>query len=187
MFVENFYKYDKCSCRIVHESDYEIVVHGVILDDIKDNIIEYVAASPPDFRATFTGSGLPFANERMAFEGTPNSGVMQLPLGSKFTIKILYPNSYYVGLGTVIIPPTLYITYWTRDGNRKFVPIPVSKGIPFRFLTYPMQFTKARKDATFYEGGWQLPVRTQEQILRSSAYPSVNSMPENFWGDKPRQ
>jgi hypothetical protein len=27
--------------------------------------------------------------------------------------------------------------------------------------------------------------RSQESILRSSAYPLTNSMPDNFWGDRP--
>jgi len=27
--------------------------------------------------------------------------------------------------------------------------------------------------------------RSQEAILRASAYPSTNTMPDNFWGERP--
>jgi hypothetical protein len=52
-------------------------------------------------------------------------------------------------------------------------------------LSYPMQNTLPRKDAMFYKYGWLMPVRTQEQILRDSAYPDENKMASNFWGLKP--
>jgi len=121
----------------------------------------------------------------MAFDNTPNKGSVKVSPGNSFSIQIKYPNSYYAGLGTVIIPPTLFISFMDNNDVETVVHIPVSKGIPYRLLTYPMQYTKARKDCMFYEGGWELPVRTQEQILLDSAYPSRNRMDDNFWGLKP--
>ena len=53
-------------------------------------------------------------------------------------------------------------------------------------LTYPQTpITISRESPKFYDGGFQMPIRTQEQILRDSAYPSNNKMPKNFWGLKP--
>lgn len=43
---------------------------------------------------------------------------------------------------------------------------------------------KPRLSAMFYcepEKG----ARSQEAILRASAYPATNTMPDNFWGDRP--
>ena len=37
----------------------------------------------------------------------------------------------------------------------------------------------------FYKSLQTLPVRSQEQILRDSAYPKKNKMPKNFWGLTP--
>jgi hypothetical protein len=42
--------------------------------------------------------------------------------------------------------------------------------------------TAARTNSLFYKGRDDLPIRTQEQILRDSGYPDKNIMPPNFWG-----
>jgi len=182
----NTFKSQNCECIIDHAADFTLEVKGVIFSDTELlPSVSFIAACPPDYRASYTGSGLPFANEKMAFDGTPNKGSVPLRSGNTFSVKITYPNSYYAGLGTVIIPPTLYLTYKDINNEETIVSIPVSKGIPYRLLTYPMQFTKARKDCLFYSGGWEMPVRTQEQILRDSAYPPLNKMADNFWGQKP--
>lgn len=165
-------------------TDLKVVVQ--MKENVRDNKVHYVAANPPDYRATYTGSALPFAHQQQAFENTPNKGVATL-FQNACEIYLMYPNSYYVGLGTVMVPPTLYLEYFTWNGVKRNVSIPISQGVPYRMLTYPMQFTKARKDPQFYEDGWAMPVRTQEQILRDSAYPSTNRMSENFWGLKPPQ
>lgn len=152
-------------------------------DVVDDNIINYIAASPPDYRTSYTGSGLPFFSYLQAFDNTPNKGEIQVT-GMDMSIDLMYPNSFYMGLGTVIVPPTLYISY-VSNGKEVSKAIPLSDGIPYRMLTYPMKFTKPRRDVTFYDGTWDLPVRTQEQILRDSSYPATNHMASNFWGLKP--
>ena len=186
-----------CSGEVVDKGPKDMVVKGRINDRVVGGVIHYVAAAPPDYRATFTGSGLPFANAEMAFSQTPNRGVVKLGLNNSFEIKLAYPNAYYAGLGTVYVPPTLYISYKAMNFektvfNDREVAIKVSEGIPYRFLTYPGWNTKARKDAGFYAGvsgekevGWDMPVRTQEQILRDSAYPMKNIMDEGYWGVRP--
>lgn len=174
-----------CEGRIYNTGDNkDMVVVGRIKEPVKDGVVYYSAANPPDYRATYTGSGLPFANQHQAFENSPNRGRVSVMDGS-FEVKIMFPNSYYVGLGTVIVPPTLYIEYQNMAGATRNVSIKLSDGVPYRMLTYPMQYTMPRKDAMFYSHGWQLPVRTQEEILRDSAYPTKNKMYSNFWGLKP--
>ncbi len=163
------------------QSDMRVRVN---LDDFVDNgVIYYVAAAPPDYRTSYTGSGLPYASPEQAFQGTPNRGKVQVQ-GNAATINLLYPNSFYIGLGTVIVPPTLYL-YYKVGGQNKETAIKLSDGVPYRFLTYPMKFTQPRNGAHFYDGMYHLPVRTQEQILRDGGYPAVNKMAKNFWGLKP--
>lgn len=179
-YIDNQFQLYNCEGTVTHLSDTDIVIKARIREPVVSNTASYVAAAPPDFRATFTGSGLPFYTQRQAFDRTPNKGVLVLGPGNSFTVKLKFPNSYYAGLGTVIIPPTLYVSYMTTEGER-IAAVPVSRGVPFRTLTYPNQ----RKDVMFYSGGWEMPVRSQEDILRASAYPEVNAQPANFWGGKP--
>lgn len=177
-----------CSGTISHgEYDRQIVVQGRITEQIKDNTVYFIAASPPDYRATFSGSGLPFYSQVQAFENTPNKGKIVVSIGVEFQIELMMPNSYYVGLGTVYVPPTLYLEYFNAEGQKRNVSIKLSDGIPYRSLTWPGpgQKTAARGGPMFYATQFKLPVRSQEQILRDAAYPEKNKMDEDFWGLKP--
>lgn len=167
------------------DSSKDIIVQGIIRENVDNNEIYYIASAPPDYRATYTGSGLPFATQEQAFDNSPNFGKVVLT-DNTFDIRLMFPNSYYVGLGTVIVPPTLYIQYVSAiTKEKRNITIKLSDGIPYRMLSYPIEHTRARTDAMFYKDGWEMPVRTQEQILRDSGYPSVNKMHSNFWGLKP--
>ena len=174
-----------CNGQIKELSKYDIVVQGRIDEQVKDNKLFYIAASPADHRATFTGSGLPFYNQIQAFDNTPNVGIAEVN-GNSFEIRLMTPNSYMVGLGSVTIPPTVYIEYVDIHGETKNVSIKVSNGIPYRTLTYPLT-PRPRIDATFYNSQFYLPVRSQEQILLDSGYPKTNEMPPNHFGLKPPQ
>jgi hypothetical protein len=169
----------------------EIAWARVALKDLPDKgtHVEFIAACPPDQRSSFSGSALPFANPKQAFQGTPNKGsvdienlqeqqAIDLPLASM-------PNAFYVGLGTVYVPPVVYVRY-TSQGRHVTEAFGLSKGVPFRMLTYPSApATRSREDAMFYAVEEQ-PVRSQEAILRASAYPlNPAEMPANFWGTRP--
>jgi hypothetical protein len=172
-----------CSCKIFFKTD-NLIIKGNINESVKDFSIMYYACSPVDRRTSLSGSGLPYANSDMAFGNTPNKGIIQLGQENAFTIKMTMPGSFYEHLGTVLIPPTVYIKYnnGVSDIN---VDIPVAYPVPYRLLTYPSEFTNPRTGADFYYN--QLPVRSQEQIFRDSEYPSTNVMADNFWGLKPPQ
>lgn len=175
---------------VVENADYDkqLTIKGRINEYVKDDTVYYLAAAPPDYRATFSGSGLPFANQVQAFQHTPNKGTVKVPgHGSEFEIKLMTPNAYYVGLGTVYVPPTLYLEYVNINGVKRNVSIKLSEGIPYRSLTHPGpgQKTMPRANAMFYATQFHLPVRSQEQILRDGAYPTTNHMNADFWGLKP--
>lgn len=170
-------------------TDDFVKVQGKVREEPDGNRLYYFAASPPDRRQSFSGSGLPFMNADQAFDGTPNVGALSVASGGRFDIDILCPNAYYVGLGTQYVPPTLHVWY-TKNGFRKDAAIKVNNGIPFRTLTYPTLPTRPRDGPMFYKPVETL-ARTQEQILRDSAYPSKHAikteyaMPYNFWGLRP--
>lgn len=173
-----------CKGNIQSIGKYDIKVEGRINEIVKDGTINYIAATPADYRATFTGSGLPFANQLQAFENTPNTGSVQLREDNSFEIYLLTPNSYMIGLGSIQVPPTLYISYLNENNETKIVSIKVSQGIPYRNMTYPA-FPRARSGPQFYDSQFYLPVRTQEEILLDATYPKVNAMSLNHWGLKP--
>lgn len=190
-FKESF-EVDACKGTIIFHNREDITIKGQIEESVKGGLIQYKAANPMDKRSSFSGSGLPFANYYQAFENSPNKGEVELSLGNVFEIQLLMPNSYYVSLGTVLVCPTLFIEY-NNGEMKKIIPIKLNNPVPFRSLTYPIsQYHASRQNATFYEGMKDLPVRSQEQILRDSAYPETfnkndkhENVPMNFWGLKP--
>ncbi|MEW5315018.1 MAG: hypothetical protein WDW38_006475 [Sanguina aurantia] len=162
-----------------------VTVRGKLMDKPdRDTVVRFVAAAPADHRGSFSGGGFPFTNEDQAFSGTPNMGVLPVDVDGSFRVDLLQPNSYYKGLGTVLVPPTLYVGY-VRSGQMQAVSAVLGPPTPFRTLTYP----HARHDVMFYDRGSHdvlnpdRDARTQEQILRESAYPiTMLKEPSDFWG-----
>ena len=142
-------------------------------------VVHYAAAAPPDYRSSFEGSALPFADAQQAFYNTPNRGTAHVDADGRFTISMRMPNSYYLGLGTVRQPPMVHLVY-THNGARHQTSRQISRGVPYRSLTYPAK----RANAMFYAPE-ALLVRSQEAILMASAYPDLNVEADDFWGGKP--
>lgn len=168
----------------VHHAD--TVVRGRLRGPAPDGgVVHFYAAAPAERRASFTGSGLPFATAEQAFFRTPNRGTLAVGPDGAFEARLRAPNAYAVGLGTALVPPTLYLWY-TSGGARYEAQTPVGDvAVPFRALTWPQRPpAAARKDATFYTPV-DVFVRSQEQILRDGAYPDEPKMPPNFWGLRP--
>lgn len=172
---------DNYNIQLQFDDKKEIVkIQGYINDNVKDNVLTFMAASPPDKRTSFSGSGLPFPSAKFAFENTSNIGSVKLSSSNSFIIVMKVPNSYYVGLGSLLVPPTLYLSY--NDGIKiKKANIKLCNYIPYRTLTYP----NARQNSMFYKSFMTLPIRGQEEIIRSSEYPTNKNEYANFWGLRP--
>jgi hypothetical protein len=145
---------------------------------IDNNTIFYIAASPPNYMSTYSGSALPFHSKEQAIFNTPNKGNVKLNTNDEAIIKLYCPNSYYEDLGNLFIKPHVTIFYYS---NSILVEkqIMISKGVPFRSLSHP----NMRNGPEFYTHN--IPTQTQESILRSSQYPSTDLHYKNFWGGKP--
>jgi hypothetical protein len=151
--------------------------------DARYGKLMYWAAAPLRVGFSFSGNGLPFANPAIAYENTPNKGEVELTGGNfQFTLNSV-PNSYYIGNGTLYMPP--HMTLKICQGNKckdRHVSVKIDEGIPFRTLTYPSPPSKKpRNSPLFYLEPWH-GARTQEEILRARAYPEKNITPDNFWG-----
>jgi hypothetical protein len=146
--------------------------------------IKFSASNPPTYNSNFSGSGLPYPSEEIAFENTPNRGVVEI-INGEFNFSIRYPNSYYINMGTIYIEPHVKIIIVDKDNNSigETKSVNLGEGIPFRTLTWPVQ-RNWNKGPLFYKTDVDI-VRTQYQILIDSAYPSKNIVPKNFWGLMP--
>jgi len=187
----NTYLQDNLKCEGVVDNvgNGDYLVRGKISNGSSDALVVFWAANPPTFTQSYAGSALPYANPLQAYENSPNKGSVKAKNGY-FEFRIRYPNAYYIGLGTVYVKP--HVNIRICDNNHpeggEVHRIDLGDGIPFRALTYaPPPTSWPRYSPIFYSGKELLPVRTQEQILRDSGFPSKNVYPSNFWGLKPPQ
>jgi hypothetical protein len=97
-----------------------IEVKGVIDDPaIVGTKIRYYAARPYESRDSYHGSGLPYPNEKIAFDMTPNRGEVDVGPSGEFRFAIQEPNSFYVLQGEmpgILKPPMAYVTYQISEG-----------------------------------------------------------------------
>jgi hypothetical protein len=154
--------------------------------------LAYAAAPPADSRASFSGSGMPFVNAKEALESKRASrGVANVELDGTFLAVLSsgMPGSYYSGLGTTLVPPSVHVTYLDADGGRVRHVAPVGvESIPHRTLSYAPERKSA--GSAFYQSKAAIDeVRPQDDILKQSAWkrdaPSWASSSSAFWGGKP--
>ena len=168
--------------NIHYNSDGNFIVEGKA--PVGTPFVKYWAASPPTYSLSFSGSGLPYPNEELAMEKTPNKGISEVKNGF-FQFPLAYPNSYYDKFLRKIVPPQVKFCYVNQNGEHQgdVYIANLGESIPFRSLVD----TKKRNwnaGPLFYCNN-NLPVRNQFQILLDSGYPAVNKVPDNFWGLMP--
>ena len=173
---------------IIKLSNDTLDIKGIVKNPSKSLKIKYWGADPVIFRYSFSGSGLPFANKEQAYSNKINMGTVNVKK-SMFNFKIKIPNSYYINLGRKLIKPLLHINVF---GTNSYETIEINDGIPYRFLNHPANIDYKSNLVKIYKPSGpnfyvnKLPIRSQEQILRDSAYPiNTDKMPDNFWGLKP--
>lgn len=169
-----------CGGVIKKNTNGTVTVECSFEDGVQVDGIKYMAARPADRRASYTGSGFPYASKTQAFQNTPTQGKLSV-FNNTFSLTFPTPNSYYANLGNKLVPPTLFVSYENGSGKEQVLEIVVDDQIPYRFLQFPSQ----RHDATFYHAHHNLPVRTQEQVLRDGQYPPKHKMADDYWGLRP--
>ena len=149
-----------CEGMILQSGQGEYKVMGRLKNISKKKLnqkIMFIAANSPTLLLGYTGSGLPYPNEEVAFENTKNKGIVKSNEDGTFSFKINYPNSYYKNLGSTLIEPHIYIKLC---GNNKIHKIKLGKGIPNRFLhsEYKYKYGKEVKE--------DMIIKSQETLLR---------------------
>ena len=186
---ELFFDKSLCSGTIINNDNGNVTVNGHLKEGNINSKIMYFAANPAKVESqSFSSRGLPFPNPDIAFHNTSNVGATVAKNG-KFTINLDYPSAYYVGLGSLYVPPHLHIKICEPGYEKKIISIKLGEGIPYRTLNYPAPPTLNFRVSPLFYNNPNLPIRTQEKILRDSAYPEFDvippKMPDNFWGLKP--
>jgi hypothetical protein len=172
--------------KVQYKGTGDVTVSGRVSNLAGATKIVFWAPAPPDYRTSYSGSGLPYPNAEVAFQQTPSYGTVPVSGDGSFVFSIPFPSAYYTNLGTVYVQPHVRVQTVVNGKAGAVETIKVAEGVPFRLLTYPpVPQTAPRCSPQFYGNRDILPVRTQEQVLRDSAYPSTNAMPANFWGLTP--
>lgn len=175
---------DICDGVIDHDHTGTLTVKGQMKSSIPKATIYYWAAAPVTRGISFSGSGMPYPNPSVAYDRTPNKGTIE-SVNGQFTFSIKRPNAYYIGLGSLYIPPHINFKISIQGMPDNYFSVQIDDGTPFRMLTYPAPPTKKPRISPMFYCEPEQNARTQESILRASAYPSTNTMPDNFWGLRP--
>ena len=169
---------------VSYQGNGDLEIRGTLTNSNPQTMLYFWAAAPATTGISFSGSGMPYPDPSTAYDRTPNKGVIPVSNG-QFSISIKSPNAYYIGLGSLYIPPHVNFKVSTPGQPDQQFSVQVSDGIPFRMLTYPAPPTKKPRISPLFYLEPEKGARSQEAILRTSAYPGSNSMPDNFWGDRP--
>lgn len=142
--------------------------------------IVWRAAAPVTRGIGFAGAGQPYPNKDIAFENTPNQGVVESPDGS-FTIQLKgIPAGYFSGLGSTYVPPI--VEFVSRDTNGKQFQATLwinDTAVPYRWISGGPATLRPEIDtedstgrSMYYFGREQMPLfENQEAQLRAKGYP----------------
>lgn len=160
--LEDLLENQHISCKVLRQN-INIHVECTIKDEMLDNKLYFYAANTPDRLTTFSGSGLPFPNKYIAFEGSPNIGRINVNKEKKFTLKLLRPNSYYDD-NFELIEPEVIIKYYLINNKTRVLNIPIDNRIPYRNL---LKNNNNKKNDIIRL------LDTQEKILLKNQYPDI--------------
>ena len=146
-------------------------------------VLVWRAAAPVTRGISFAGSGQPYPNKDIAYEGTPHQGRVESRDGS-FTLKLNdIPAGYYTGLGSIYVPPCVEIDVFPVENPDHVVHCVLwinDTAVPYRWLNggpatlRPQANTEdSTGRAMYYAGAQDIPIPdSQEALLRAKAYPS---------------
>ncbi len=185
--IEN---YDNLILSETNNTEGTITIEGKISNKLrilsytKQLYVKYWAASPCLKSISFSSFGIPFPNENIAFNNNYNVGMIKVVNGG-YKFKLYIPNSYYINMGTKLVPPSVNIRIWDSDKSISDINIiKIGSPIPYRSISLPEK--RNWSDGPLFYDNKNLKIRTQEQILLDSEYPfKTMKEHENYWGGKP--
>ena len=119
-------QFQLCDVRYMSNNNGNCVVMGKVnsflsqLDEQVDLYVQWWAANKPTYTCSQSGFCIPYPNEAIAFQNTPNYGVIPVR-DKKFKFDIEYPSGYYKKLGSRFIQPQINFRFCDKESR------PVSK------------------------------------------------------------
>jgi hypothetical protein len=160
-------KYIKLEISI---NNQKITIDGLFLDDIKNyKSVKLIAANPIDRMVNYTGSGLPFPNDNIAFENTVNLFIIK---EKRFKTEFSYPNSFYRIDGFTKIEPSIFIHIVTLTNNNIYEKMSLPDLYPLKSLTY--RHNRNTEPEYYDHKNRILPVDTAEEVMKAYAKLKLN-------------
>jgi hypothetical protein len=147
---------------LIKEDDLDknyINIKGIITNPNKYTKMAIMAPNPIDKITSFSGKGLPFPCEMIAFENTPNFKIINKDGNIDVTMK--YPNSYYTpdGYNKIVSPVIISL-------DDKKIIIELKDKCPLKTIR-----DRQRGNPSFYgKREFVLPIGTAEEVMNNYAY-----------------
>jgi len=115
-----------CNVRYMNNGNGNCVVMGKVnsflnkLEDETELYVQWWAANRPTNVCNNAGFCLPYPNETIAYQNTPNAGVVPIK-NKQFVFDCKYPSGYYKGMGSKFVKPNIRFRFCDNKSR------PVSK------------------------------------------------------------
>jgi len=150
-------------CNITEIENNKIKISGIVKNSLNYRKMIITAPNPIDTITSFSGKGLPFPCEAIAFENTPNFSVIDGT--GLIDVTFLYPNSYYTPDGYTKIKSPIVISL-----DDKKIIIELKDKCPLKTLR-----DRVRGTPNFYGvREFILPIGTAEEVMHNYSYAKLN-------------
>lgn len=157
----SIYKNNFVQCSVTVDEHRILTISGNVNNPLSYKFMRIFSASPMNNMTNYAGSGLPYPCPQFAFEGTPNSEVINAD--GSFNVEFIYPNSYYTTDGLTKVPPAIFFTLVPKNGEEINVRFDLADELPLRTLTYRTNF---RHGPQFYAAKEELiGIRSAEATM----------------------
>ena len=130
--------------KIIEDPNLNVLhITGTVNNSLSYTKMVMFAANPIDRLTTYSGSGLPFPNNQIAFENSPN--YYEIPSLGEINDTFFKPNSYY-SYSLERVPPTIFVKL-TKNQNDSIVQFKLVDPLPLKTLFY----RNATFDPSFYQ------------------------------------
>ena len=96
-------------------NNFILNITGYIKNSTYYNKIVIISPNPIDRMINYSGSGLPFPNEYIAFENTPNYKLIDN--SGNINVQFKYPNSFYSRDGKNKVIPSIFVQLTDLSGK----------------------------------------------------------------------
>ena len=145
--------------------DYsKVSIRGNVKNPQMYKNIVVMAPNPIDRMSNYSGSGLPFPNNEIAFQNTPNK--IDITGSGIIEGTFLYPNSFYMHDGINKIVSSIFLQLFDKYDKVKHLHYELDDVNALRTLIN----RKSRTNPEFYAAkDYILPIATAENVMRAYA------------------